>query len=779
MHSTFAGMNTRSIELLPPDKHTGLKLIPKQDRAAGLPALVRSLAHLQEETGVISGLTILNKLNQKEGFDCPGCAWPDPDRRSRLGEYCENGVKAIAEEATTKRVDRAFFAQHSVEELSHWSDYELGKAGRITEPFILRAGSSRYEPIAWTEAFRHIGQRLNTLASPDEAVFYTSGRASNEAAYLYQLLVRRFGTNNLPDCSNMCHESSGVGLTETIGVGKGTVSLDDLHNAGLIIVMGQNPGTNHPRMLSALKKCVTNGGRVVSVNPLEEAGTQRFVDPQSPASVLEGGTPLSSLHIGLRINTDVALLKGVMRLLLDREDAKPGTVLDHAFIDHRTEGSEEFLSELRGVDVQHMADTCGVPLEQFHALADLICGTDRIIITWAMGLTQHVNAVANIRQVVNLLLMRGAFGKPGAGACPVRGHSNVQGDRTMGIYEKPSENFLLPIDRRYGFSAPRAHGYDVVDCIGAMRDGQAKVFIALGGNFISATPDSEVTAKAIMNCGLSVQISTKLSRSHVITGEEAIILPCLGRSERDLPYTLESVEVAAGKPQFVTVEDSMSVVHRSQGSRPPAAPQLRSESWIVCGIADATLPAHPSLRWKQWASDNDAVRNEIEAVIPGFQDFNKRVRTPDGFVLPNGARDGARFTTGSGLAKFSVDPVPEWTVPQGAFMLMTIRTHDQFNTTIYGLDDHYRGIHGERRAVLMHADDMKALGLAERERVDIVSRYDRERVATDFFVLPYGIAKGCVATYFPEANVLIPLHLKADKSGTPASKSVVVSIRKR
>lgn len=772
-------MNTRSIELLPPDKHTGLKLIARQDRAAGLPALVRSLGHLQEETGVLNGISILNKLNQKEGFDCPGCAWPDPDHRSRLGEYCENGVKAIAEEATTKRVGRDFFARHSVEELSHWSDYELGKAGRLTEPFILRAGSSHYEPISWDDAFRQVAQRLNGLASPNEAVFYTSGRASNEAAYLYQLFVRRFGTNNLPDCSNMCHESSGVGLGETIGVGKGTVSLEDLHQAGLIIVMGQNPGTNHPRMLSALTKCVENGGRVVSVNPLPEAGTQRFVNPQSPLSVLKGGAALSSLHIGLRINTDVALLKGVMRLLLDREEARSGTVFDRAFINDRTEGYDTFIAELRGVDVQQMADTCGIPVQLIHELADLVCGTERIIITWAMGLTQHVNAVANIRQIVNLLLLRGAFGKPGAGACPVRGHSNVQGDRTMGIYEKPAERFLQPIDERYGFTAPRAHGYDVVDCIEAMRDGHAKVFVALGGNFISATPDSEITAKAIMNCPLTVQISTKLSRSHVITGEEAIILPCLGRSERDMPFTLDGVSPTGAKPQFVTVEDSMSVVHRSQGAHEPASPDLRSEPWIVCGIADATLAEHPTLCWKEWARDHDRIRDEIEAVIPGFKDFNKRVRTPDGFVLPNGARDGARFTTGNGKAKFSVDPVPTWNVPTGSFMMMTIRTHDQFNTTIYGLDDHYRGIHGERRTVLMHADDMKALGLVERERVDLVSDYDRERVATDFFVLPYDIAKGCVATYFPEANVLVPLHLKAEKSGTPASKSVVVSVRKR
>jgi molybdopterin-dependent oxidoreductase alpha subunit len=518
---------------------------------------------------------------------------------------------------------------------------------------------------------------------------------------------------------------------------------------------------------------------VVSVNPLPEAGTERFVDPQSPRSIITGGTALSRLHVGLRINTDVALLKGVMRLLLEREDAAPGTVFDQRFIHERTEGYDAFISDLRTVDAQQMANVCGIPFAQLQQLADLCCSTDRIVITWAMGLTQHVNAVANVQQVVNLLLLRGAFGREGAGACPVRGHSNVQGDRTMGIYEKPSESFLQALDKRYAFTAPRAHGFDVVDCIEAMRDGRAKVFMALGGNFISATPDSEVTARSMMNCALTVQVSTKLNRSHIVTGEEAIILPCLGRSERDMPYRMDGTPVQGGRPQFVTVEDSMSVVHRSQGSHEPASPYLRSEAWIVCGIATATLGDGVPVQWSQLAESNDRIRDEIAGVIPGFHDFNQRVRKPDGFVLPNGARDGAKFTTPTGRARFSVDIVPEWNVPDGRFMMMTIRTHDQFNTTIYGLDDHYRGIHGERRVVLMHVDDMHAAGLRERDRVDIFSHYDRDRAAHDFFVLPYDIARGCVATYFPEANALVPLHLKAHRSGTPASKSVVVEVRRR
>ena len=766
--------NTRAIALLPPDRHTGLTVTERKTWAAGLPALTSSLGHIHEETGVLDGIKILNKLNQKDGFDCPGCAWPDPEHRSGLGEYCENGVKAIAEEATTKRVDRAFFARHSVEELSHWSDYEIGKAGRITEPFILRTGRKHYEPIGWDAAFQHIAGHLKALASPDEALFYTSGRASNEAAYLYQLFVRLFGTNNLPDCSNMCHESSGTGLGSTIGIGKGTVSLQDIHVAKVVLVMGQNPGTNHPRMLSALEKCRANGGTIISINPLPEAGTIAFKNPQEVKPMLLGAAKLEAHHVAVRGTMDVALLKGVMRLLLDREDAAPGTVFDKAFIAAKTLGYDELIADLRTIDPVEMARRSGVPLSDLEYIADAVARTDRIIVCWAMGLTQHTNAVDNITQIVNLLLLRGAFGKPGAGACPVRGHSNVQGDRTMGIYEKPSEPFLRALDERYGVTMPRKHGHDVVEAIEAMRDGTGKVFIALGGNFISATPDSVVTAKAVMNTALTVQISTKLSRSHVITGAEAIILPCYGRSERDVAHDLPH-----GGPRFVTVEDSMSVVHRSQGAHEPASPHLRSEPEIVAGIAHATLGDRPGVPWLELGRDYDLVRNEIQAVIPGFDDFNTRVRKPDGFVLPNGPRDNATFTTASGKGHFSMAPAPEWKLKQGEYMAQTIRTHDQFNTTIYGLHDRYRGLHGERRVVLMHPDDMAAEGLKEKDRVDLVSHYGFERVATDFFVVPYDTAKGCVATYFPEANVLVPLELRAAKSGTPASKGVVITLRKR
>ncbi|MDQ3101635.1 MAG: FdhF/YdeP family oxidoreductase, partial [Bacteroidota bacterium] len=519
--------------------------------------------------------------------------------------------------------------------------------------------------------------------------------------------------------------------------------------------------------LSALEECRRNGGRIIEINPMPEAGTASFINPQHFSAMIGGGLKLSERHIPVRTSMDVALLKGVMRLLLDRDELKRGSIFDRAFINDKTEGFDALIADLRMVDVTAMAAISGVSIEDIQFLADAIASTDRIIVCWAMGLTQHVHAVANVHQIVNLLLLRGAFGKPGAGACPVRGHSNVQGDRTMGIYEKPAEIFMATLDKRYGFPAPRAAGFDTVEAIEAMRDVRAKVFFALGGNFISATPDSEVTARALMNCDLTVQVSTKLNRSHVITGEEAIILPCLGRSERDMQN---------GKPQFVTVENSMSVVSRSQGSHEPAAPHLKSEVAIVCGLAAETLKDRSQLPWLEFVKNYDLIRDEIEAVIPGFERFNERVRKPDGFYLPNGPREGD-FTTPSGKAQFRVDPTPQWTVKEGEYMMMTIRTHDQFNTTIYGLDDRYRGIHGERRVVLMNKADMKAAGLREKQHVDLVSSYDRERVADDFFVVPYDIAPGCVATYFPEANVLVPLGLKAEKSGTPASKSVVITLR--
>jgi molybdopterin-dependent oxidoreductase alpha subunit len=757
----------RQVMLVPPALHRDLILGPPGDKAVGLTAVKEALRHLRMEMGLVTGLRVIAHMNQKNGFDCSGCAWPDSDgHRSGLGEYCENGAKALAEEATEKRVTPEFFARHSVEELSSWQDYELGKSGRITHPMYLAAGSSHYEPITWADAFQKIGSHLRGLASPDEAVFYTSGRTSNEAAFMYQLFVRAFGTNNLPDCSNMCHESSGTALSATVGIGKGSVTLEDIHIASLILVIGQNPGTNHPRMLSALKKCKDNGGLIISINPLEEAGLKTFIDPQSPMQVFRGGTKIADMHLPVRLNGDVALLKGIMKLLLEM-DERDGNAFDHAFIAAKTSGFADFLTDLRATDMKRCIEDSGISLQEMQKVAQLVARNEKIIVCWAMGLTQHTNAVGNIQEIVNLLLLRGAIGKPGAGTCPVRGHSNVQGDRTMGIYEKPKESFLAALDRHFRIQSPRAHGYDTVEAIRAMRDGQAKVFVSLGGNFASATPDSAVTAAALQNCALTVQISTKLNRSHVLTGREALILPCIARSEEDLQPT---------GVQFISVENSMGVVHSSRGAMEPASPDLLSEPRIVAEMAIATLPVPQGIDWQSMADNYDKVRDHIEAVIPGFEDFNHRVRQAAGFYLPNGAREG-QFFTSDGRAHFTINPIPDHTLAPGHFAMMTIRTHDQYNTTIYGLDDRYRGIRNERRVVLMNPEDMKEMGLRSKQKVDLTSHFQgKERHAPSWIVIPYKIPRRCLATYFPEANVLVPLDSVAERSNTPVSKYVDVTL---
>ncbi|MFM2375295.1 MAG: hypothetical protein RLZZ165_392 [Bacteroidota bacterium] len=758
------------VRLLPPVWFRNLLLSRPENKAAGLRAVKEAMAHLQRELGLGKGLRLVGKMNQRDGFDCPGCAWPDPeDHRSTVGEYCENGAKALAEEATDARTDPAFFRAHSVEELSRWPDFELGKAGRITHPMLLRRGSVHYEPIRWEDAFAMIGTTLRGLDNPNEAIFYTSGRTSNEAAFMYQLFVRAYGTNNLPDCSNMCHESSGTALAETLGIGKGSVKLEDLHMAEVIVVMGQNPGTNHPRMLSALKRCKERGGTIIDINPLQEAGLQRFVDPQSPLEVLKGGTQLADIHLPVRINGDVALLKGILRILWEMETRTPGKVFDMPFIRANTLGFDAFVEDLKQTDLSICERESGITTGEMAKVAGILAKKQRIIFCWAMGLTQHVNAVGNIQEIVNLLLLRGAIGKPGAGTCPVRGHSNVQGDRTMGIYEKPDEALLAALDRHFSITSPRAPGFDTVEAIHAMREGKAKVFVAMGGNFISATPDSEATARSLQNCVLTEQISTKLNRSHVITGEEALILPCVARSELDLQR--------AG-PQFVSVENSMGEVHRSQGSSEPASRHLLSEPAIVAGIAKATLPPAVHLDWDDMVADYGRIRDHIACVIPGFENYNQRVRQRNGFYLPNGPREG-RFPTPSGKAHFTVHPIPANPLLPGQLALMTIRTHDQYNTTIYGLDDRYRGIHNERRIVFMNTEDMRAHGLHSRDMIDLTSHFRGEtRHAEGWIVVPYQIPKGCLAAYFPEANLLVPLDHVAERSNTPVSKFIPVTVEK-
>lgn len=755
---------SKSEEELTPETFTGIKVTAPKTTAAGWPALGSALKHAFTYMKPAQAVRTMFKVNQKGGFDCPGCAWPDPDDdRSALGEYCENGIKAIAEEASKKTIGSEFFSQNSVFELSQLSDFQLGKLGRLSEPMYLKAGGTHYEPISWNGAFELLGQKLNALEDPNEGVFYTSGRTSNEAAYLYQLFVRAFGTNNLPDCSNMCHESSGKGLSKTVGIGKGSVKLEDFYKTDLVIVIGQNPGTNHPRMLSALQKCKQNGGKIITINPLPEAGLLKFINPQSPAQMLGGGTMLTDLFLQVKINQDIPLLKAIMKRLLDDESA-----IDHDFIENNTSGYEEFKASLSSIDADACIEASGVDKKAVEQAISWISQYNKIIVCWAMGLTQHENGVANIQEVVNLLLMKGSIGKPGAGTCPVRGHSNVQGDRTVGIWEAPPESLLSSLDSRYKFTAPRAHGYAVVDAIKAMHEGKAKVFFAMGGNFLSATPDTSFTAEALRNCELTAHVSTKLNRSHLVHGKEALILPCLGRTEVD--------KTNAG-PQFVTVENSMGVVHSSQGILSPCSDKLKSEVNIVSEVAKNTLKNDIGVNWAALSENYDLIRDEIEAVIPGFEKYNERVRRPGGFYLPNGARDG-RYNTLDKKAQFTINEIPAHNLNSDELMMMTIRSHDQYNTTIYGLDDRYRGIHNERRVVLMNGKDIISRGLKAGDVVNLTSHYGQERLARKFIVVLYDIPKGCVATYFPEANTLVPHDYYAKESKTPASKSIVVKVLK-
>ncbi len=737
--------------------------------AAGVGAVVSSLAYTLERAGPVRGLRVLARVNQAAGFDCPGCAWPDPEHRA-LAEFCENGARAVADEADKRTVGPTFFEQWSIERLSEQSDYWLNRQGRLTHPMWRREGAECYEEISWDEAFTKIGGTLRALAHPDQAVFYTSGRTSNEAAFLYQLVARTLGTNNLPDCSNMCHESSGVGLGESIGIGKGTVQLADFTKTALIFVIGQNPGTNHPRMLSALRDAKLAGAKIVSINPLREVGLERFKHPQKPQDMISSGVQLTDVYLQVKINGDVALLKGIMKEVLALEDASPGSVVDRGFIDDACAGYEPWRDALEATPWEQLEEQSGIGRAQMREVATMYAQAPATIACWAMGLTQHANGVANIQEVVNLLLLRGNIGRPGAGLCPVRGHSNVQGDRTMGISHVMPDAFYDRLEVACGVRSPRNRGLDVVDAIHAMERGEVRCFVAMGGNFVSATPDSNRTAAAMRRCALTVHVSTKLNRSHLVTGSEALILPCLGRTEHDL---------AGDTPQFVTVENSMGIVHASRGRLKPASVHLRSEPSIVAGIARATFEGEGSLDWGALAADYDRIRDLIEATIPGFERYNERARTSHGFALPNGPSE-RRFTTKTGRANFIVHGLPQIPLAENQLLMMTIRSHDQYNTTVYDLNDRYRGIHNFRRVVLMHREDMGARGVDEGDRVDIVSHFQgTTRRAPGFVCVPYDVPRGCVATYFPEANVLVPLESFAAKSQTPTSKSVVVTIHAR
>lgn len=743
-----------------------LRITRTPKHAAGMKAVVIALKNIFDRMPKSKSLKVLNKLNKKEGLDCPGCAWPDPKHRSKLGEYCENGVKAIAEEAMDARATPAFFAKHSIEELQAQSDYWLGQQGRLTHPMILRPGSTHYEETTWDEANKIIGENLNALISPNDAAFYTSGRTSNEAAFLYQLFVRMYGTNNLPDCSNMCHESSGVALSRTVGIGKGSVTLDDLYKSDLILIFGQNPATNHPRMLSSLEKAKANGAKVVSINPLKEIGLVKFKNPQTIKGVVGGGTVISDLYLQLRINEDVALLKAAMIKLYERAKANPD-ILDEDFIANKTAGYTEFKADLDQQDLGSLVERTGLAESEIDAFVDLLATRKNVITCWGMGLTQHVNGVDNIQEVVNLLLIKGSIGKPGAGTCPVRGHSNVQGDRTMGIAERPSKALLNKISENFGFTPPQEDGYSVVSVIQAMHEEKVKVFIGMGGNFLSASPDTLYTADALNKCNLTAHISTKLNRSHLTHGKTALILPSMGRTDK---------YVKNGKSQFVSVENSMGVVHTTQGLLKPPSEFVESEPIIVANMAKATL-TQDKVDWDFLIEDYSNIRDLIEKTISGFENFNERLKKPLGFELPNGARTG-NFTTPNKKANFTVNKVSENNCAVDEYLMMTIRSHDQFNTTIYGLDDRYRGVFNGRMVVFMNESDVKSKGLKQGDLVTLYNNYNNtERVVEGFAVVPYNIPKGCLATYFPESNPLVPLGLHAHSSHTPSSKSVKVKIK--
>ncbi|WP_414664557.1 FdhF/YdeP family oxidoreductase [Horticoccus sp. 23ND18S-11] len=745
--------------------------------AAGLKAVGKT-AQLVGGMGVTRGVRALLQVNQSNGFDCQSCAWPSPDRDRHVFEFCENGAKAVADEATPKRVDREFFARHAVADLARESDFWLNAQGRLAEPMVLEPGATHYTPIAWDEAFARIARELRALPTPDAAAFYTSGRTSNEAAFLWQLFARQFGTNNLPDCSNMCHESSGVALGESIGIGKGTVKLDDFDHADAIFVIGQNPGTNHPRMLAALESARARGAKIVSINPLPEIGIERFKNPQDFLNPLKAfktllgdGARLSDLWVQPRIAGDLAVFKGLMKAMLEAEDAKPGTVFDHEFIREHTQGFAALEADLHATPWNDILAASGVDLAVIQAAAAIAMASRATICCWAMGLTQQPEAVATIQQVVNFLLLRGSIGRRGAGVCPVRGHSNVQGDRTMGICERMPEAWLARLDAEFGLKSPRAHGLDTVGTIRAMHEGAVRVFVAMGGNFLSATPDTAFTAEALRRCTLTAQVATKLNRSHLVTGRSALILPCLGRSERDLQD---------GGEQFVTTEDSMGIINSSRGQLEPASAWLLSEPAVVCRLAQAVFAGDDvragAIPWDALAGNYDLIRDRIARVVPGFEDYNQRVREGP-FYLPNAPRDTRKWKTRTDRANFVVAPIPRGTLAPGEFVMMTIRTHDQFNTTVYGLDDRYRGVFGGRRVVFMHEADIAAAGLQGGQLVDLTNRHGGvERVAPAFMVAPYRIPRGCVATYFPEANVLVPIDSVAARSNTPTSKYVIVTI---
>ncbi|WP_120005522.1 FdhF/YdeP family oxidoreductase [Nesterenkonia muleiensis] len=752
---------------------TKLEVSDPKGYAAGLKAVKVSFDRGLEQGGVSRTVRSMYRVNQPGGVDCPGCAWPESitGHRKKV-EFCENGVKALAEENTQRIVTPEWWARHPISELEGRTEYWLGQSGRITHPMVIREGEEHYSPISWAEAFETIAEHIRATA-PDRCVFYTSGRTANETAFMYQLLARCLGTNNLPDCSNMCHESSGTALNPTIGIGKGTVSLEDLEKAELIFVVGQNPGTNHPRMLGSLAECRKNGGKVVAVNPLPEAGLLRFKDPQTPQGLVGSGDRISDEFLQIKVGGDQALFQALGHLLLKKEEENPGTVVDREFIESSTKGYQEYKVARNQLDWDEIELATGLDRAEIEHIAELLAQSKATIFCWALGITQQPHSVDTIKEIVNLLLLQGNFGKPGAGACPVRGHSNVQGDRTFGIWEKPKEALLEKLDAEFGISSPREHGYDSTHAMYAMAEGKADVFVSLGGNLAMANSDTALMEKALKRTGLTVHISTKPNRSHVVHGKTSIILPTLGRSDRDDKHP--------GGAQFLSVENSMSVISRTQGRLEPVSDHLLAEPVIIARMAEAIFGKEPRVGtghlvdWKAMADDYDVIRDHASRVIPGTENFNERVRDKYGFVLPNPPRDHRAFATEDGKAAFTLRALEYLAPPKGCLVLQTMRSHDQYNTTFYGLDDRYRGISGGRRVILIHPEDLKATGFEDRDMVDVVSMFNGdERRAERFRLVAYPTARGCAAAYYPEANALVHRDLVARESNTPGFKAIFV-----
>jgi molybdopterin-dependent oxidoreductase alpha subunit len=721
------------------------------------------MAPVREGHGLLS-------MNQPQGFDCPGCAWPDPKHTSSF-EFCENGAKAVSWEATAKRTTPDFFAAHTVSKLWQWSDYDLENEGRLTHPMAYDAASDRYLPISWEEAMLRIGVALQALPDPDMLELYTSGRTSNEAAFLYQLFGREFGTNNFPDCSNMCHEATSVGLPESIGVGKGTVTLEDFDRSDAIFCIGHNPGTNHPRMLTTLRAASLRGAPIIAINPLRERGLERFTAPQSPVEMLTlGSTPIASSYYLVKVGGDVAFLKGMMKALVALDarslaEGGPG-VLDRHFIAIHTTGVEALLADLAATTWEAIEKASGVSRADIEAVGAVYAKAERVIVNYGMGITQHRHGTGNVQQIANLLLLRGNIGKAGAGISPLRGHSNVQGDRTVGITEIPGKALLDGIARVFGFEPPRHKGHNAIDAIKAIRDGRAKALVCMGGNLAVAMSDPEVTFKAMRKLDLAIHVATKLNRSHLLLARQSFILPCLGRTELD---------VQASGPQCVTVEDSMSMVHASQGGLKPASEHLKSEPAIVTAIAMAALP-RTRVNWAELMGDYALIRDAIEAVLPEFEDYNLRIARPGGFRLYVAASEREWRTPGK-KANFLVYPGLQEDPPANGetLVLTTIRSHDQYNTTLYGLNDRYRGITGRRDIVFVNERDLAQRGLKHGDRVDVVATPGR--VMRNLTAVAHDIAEGSVAAYYPEANVLIGLDHYDVKSGTPSYKSTPVLLQ--